>query len=97
MPSGSVRQQQVGQHALTEDDRALVRELVRLLYGGGQYTSERLVKHTLMHYKSFERLMIARVGYSISHAKQLKALLAKDGGALSQALYEQARRELYDV
>ena len=45
------------------------KEVIKKLYGGGEYTQSRLVKHTLMHYKSFERLFIARCGVSIASVK----------------------------
>uniref|UniRef100_A0A7S3BTB0 TRP C-terminal domain-containing protein n=1 Tax=Haptolina ericina TaxID=156174 RepID=A0A7S3BTB0_9EUKA len=49
------------------------------LYGGGAFTDCRLVKHTLMHYKSFERLFIARCGKSIKAAKMVAELVAAGG------------------
>ena len=53
---------------------------IERLYGGGEYTHSRLVKHTLMHYKSFERLLFARVGLSIRSHIELAALI-EEGGA----------------
>ena len=44
------------------------------------------------------RLLQSAPASAMADAMKLKLLqAAKDGGALSQALYEQARRELYDV
>jgi len=62
---------------------------VRALYGGlhTDYTYSRYIKHTLMHYKSFERLFIARCGASISAQLEIKKLIAS-GGALVE---DQAR------
>eukprot|EP00966_Prymnesium_polylepis_P114893 2655222-Prymnesium_polylepis.2 len=57
--------------------------LIRELYGGGEYTSSRLVKHTLMHYKSFERLLIARCHISIKSHRQLEELVA-DGSSTTR-------------
>ena len=66
------------------------------LYGGGAYTRARIVKHTMMHYKSFERLLLARVGLSIARQLELAELLSRsertsgangggDGGAETTA------------
>eukprot|EP00966_Prymnesium_polylepis_P212906 4930999-Prymnesium_polylepis.2 len=52
------------------------RALVARLYGGGEYTQSRLVCHTLMHYKSFERLLVARLGVSIASKKRSEQLVA---------------------
>jgi len=60
------------------------RETVLKLYGGGEFTQARLVKHTLMHYKSFERLFIARCGSSIASVKAVRALVAQGGATVGQ-------------
>ena len=48
------------------------RERIARLYGGGEATSTRMVKHTLYHYKSFERLLIARCGLSLRAHQEMK-------------------------
>ena len=50
---------------------------VERLYAGGSYTQSRLVQHTLMHYKSFERLLIARIGPSIARQLALAEVTAR--------------------
>ena len=57
---------------------------VRQLYGGGEYTASRTVPHTLYHYKSFERLLIARCGTSIKQKKQSDAIVAQGGASLAE-------------
>jgi len=54
------------------------------LYGGGEYTESRTVHHTLMHYKSFERLLVARCGMSIRMHRQLSTLLARGGASIAE-------------
>ena len=56
------------------------------LYGGGEYTHSRLVKHTLMHYKSFERLLFARVGLSIRSHIELAALIEAGGAGMESRM-----------
>jgi len=60
---------------LTDQSRGHIEEL----YGGGEFTASRTVKHTLMHYKSFERLFIARCGKSIASRKMIAQLIAAGG------------------
>ena len=61
---------------------------IQRLYGGGEFTQCRLVKHTLMHYKSFERLFVARCGKSIKAHKMIEELVAAGGVPVA----EQAER-----
>ena len=56
---------------------------VERLYAGGSYTQSRLVQHTLMHYKSFERLLIARIGPSIARQLALAEVIASGGATVS--------------
>ena len=60
---------------LSDESKANIVEL----YTGAEFTQCRRVKHTLMHYKSFERLFIARCGKSIK-AHQMVAELVAAGG-----------------
>ena len=60
------------------------RALVTRLYGGGEYTKSRLVPHTLMHYKSFERLLVARLGISISGRRRMEQIIAAGGGSVAE-------------
>ena len=53
------------------------------LYAGDEYTKTRLVKHTLMHYKSFERLLVARIGPSIARRLALADILARGGATVA--------------
>jgi hypothetical protein len=48
---------------------------VYTLYGGGEYTEDRLVPHTLYHYKSFERLLVARCGTSLKAHEAIHKLV----------------------
>ena len=57
---------------------------VRLLYGGSEYTRSRTVQHTLLHYKSFERHLIARCGTSIKQKRQIDELAARGGVSLAE-------------
>jgi len=59
-------------------------ELVARLYGGGEYTESRIVQHTLFHYKSFERLLIARCGMSIKVRRQMDELVKQGGATLAE-------------
>jgi len=59
---------------------------VELLYGGGLYTQERRIQHTMMHYKSFERLFVARCGPSISRHIELQKLVAAGGTTMAEEL-----------
>ena len=68
----------------------LVREGIESLYGGGEYTQSRLVKHTLTHYKSFERLLVARIGVRIQRRLELEAHLAAGGATPEQEAVELA-------
>ena len=54
------------------------------LYGGGNFTQCRLIKHTLMHYKSFERLFIARCGTSIKSHKMMEEFIAAGGMTMAE-------------
>eukprot|EP00966_Prymnesium_polylepis_P308628 7132339-Prymnesium_polylepis.1 len=53
--------------------------LISRLYGGGEYTQSRLVPHTLMHYKAFERLLVARLGLSIAAKNKADEIIAAGG------------------
>ena len=66
------------------DQDAETRRRVERLYAGGEYTQTRLVKHTMMHYKSFERLLIARIGLPI--AKQIALAERRAAGGASTEL-----------
>ena len=56
------------------------------LYAGDEYTKTRLVKHTLMHYKSFERLLIARIGPSIARHIALEEVVASGGPTVASQI-----------
>ena len=56
--------------------KASTRAGIERLYGGSQYTGSRTVPHTLSHYLSFERLLIARIGPSIRRHNETLALVA---------------------
>ena len=62
------------------------RARVARLYGGGEYTESRLVKHTLMHYKSFERLLVARIGLSIRKHIVMAERLAAGGATAAMTM-----------
>jgi hypothetical protein len=62
----------------------MARALVAKLYGGGEYTQSRLVAHTLMHYKSFERLLVARLGISIAGKRRTEQIIAAGGGSVAE-------------
>ena len=51
---------------------------VTQLYAEGSYRDSRMVRHTLMHYKSFERLLVARVGLSIARQLELAELMQQE-------------------
>ena len=59
---------------------------IQQLYAGPDdpFTKERLVSHTLIHYKSFERLLLARCGVSIKARAALDAITANGGTSLSE-------------
>ena len=59
---------------------------VERLYAGGSYTQSRLVMHTLMHYKSFERLLIARIGPSIARHIALEEVVASGGPTVASQI-----------
>ena len=59
---------------------------VELLYGGGAYTRERMIPHTMMHYMAFERLFVARIGLSIARHVEMAALLAAGGTTAAEVL-----------
>eukprot|EP00966_Prymnesium_polylepis_P154930 3577867-Prymnesium_polylepis.1 len=72
-----------------QDDTGAAKEATTLwrieqLYSYGPFTQERLVHHTLIHYKSFERMLLARCGVSIAAHKQLEEIAANGGTTLSQ-------------
>lgn len=52
------------------------------LYSYGPFTQERLLRHTLIHYKAFERLLLARCGVSIKVNKILNEIVANGGSSL---------------
>ena len=58
--------------------------LVARLYGGGEYTESRVVPHSLFHYKSFERLLIARCGTSIKQKRHMEAIVQQGGATLAE-------------
>ena len=62
---------------------ASTRAAVERLYGGGQYTQTRLIKHTLIHYKSFERLLVARIGPSIARRIEIATVIASGGATVA--------------
>ena len=70
------------------DDEA--RRHIALLYGGGEYTNSRKITHTLMHYKSFERLFLARCGTSIASKRIIAQLVASGGMALEDQAHNLA-------
>lgn len=55
------------------------RRNIELLYGGGHYTDTRKITHTLLHYKSFERLFLARCGKSIAAHKAVQETVEAGG------------------
>ena len=57
------------------DLAASTRQEITKLYGGGEYTQSRLVRHTLHQYPSFERLFLARLGPSIRRQLELGELV----------------------
>ena len=59
---------------------------VERLYAGGSYTQSRLVQHTLMHYKSFERLLIVRIGPSIARRIALEEVVASGGPTVASQI-----------
>ena len=59
---------------------------VTQLYAEGSYRDSRMVRHTLMHYKSFERLLIARIGLPIKRQVALAARLAAGGASAAVML-----------
>ena len=61
-----------------------LRDGIRRLYAGGEYTSSRLIEHTRMHYKCFERLLVARVGLTIKSQLELNSLIASGGATEAQ-------------
>jgi len=57
---------------------------IEQLYSYGTFTQERLVHHTLIHYKSFERMLLTRCGVSIAAHKKLEEIAANGGTSLSE-------------
>eukprot|EP00327_Prymnesium_parvum_P015384 CAMPEP_0113291852 /NCGR_PEP_ID=MMETSP0008_2-20120614/34296_1 /TAXON_ID=97485 /ORGANISM="Prymnesium parvum" /LENGTH=1239 /DNA_ID=CAMNT_0000143845 /DNA_START=65 /DNA_END=3784 /DNA_ORIENTATION=+ /assembly_acc=CAM_ASM_000153 len=83
-----VLEQQRDDKGIAIPDTTLFR--IEQLYAYGSFTQERLVHHTLIHYKSFERLLLARCGVSIATKKILDEICANGGTALADkaaALY----------
>ena len=62
------------------------RKGIELLYGGGAYTRERMIPHTLMHYMPFERLFVARLGLSIGRHVELAKLVAAGSTTAAEVL-----------
>jgi hypothetical protein len=64
---------------------AETRHYIKQLYTfDSDFVKSRLIKHTLMHYKSFERLFIARCGVSIASKKAIAELVASGGATLTE-------------
>ena len=64
----------------------LTRQRIERLFGGGEYTRARLVKHSLFHYKSFERLLIARCGTPIKTRRRVQQLEASGDATAAEGL-----------
>ncbi|KAL3928027.1 MAG: hypothetical protein SGPRY_002566 [Prymnesium sp.] len=80
--------EQCDDQGVPKPDTTLAR--IHQLYTIGPFQQERLVTHTLIHYKAFERLLLARCGVSIKAKRALDSIVANGGTALSEkaiALY----------